>query len=401
MTDLPALALLFRSRVRAQGPRARERRAKSARASRLAVLALLAAATGCHYDLDSVYEHVVADAGSPVVDAGPTLRSDQLISSWIGHHPAVTQDCVTCAETQCADVSASCKADASCGAYTECVGKAPTPAGQAACRATFASWVSPPATARERDLSGPYGQCVFRYKCSVECGANNDLFCVDDYAWPLTAETSVPLHLFLVDAVDQTKPLPNMHVRACSATDFRCTDPVGDTTTDSSGLAELRLPSSFSRAFTGYLEVTGPEIYPTLLKFSWNVATETTQLVGIVKESVFKLGIESIELKPDDTRGMLQLRMLGCGNLGTSGVSFSSDRADQQTRNWYIIDGYPMVGATATDAVGSGGIIDVPEGSTTITATRASDSVLVARAVVPVRAMFMTVIIFNPLPSAQ
>jgi hypothetical protein len=207
----------------------------------------------------------------------------------------------------------------------------------------------------------------------------------------------VPLHLFLVDAFEQTKPLPNMRVRACAVADFKCTEPVADTTTNAAGLAELNLPGSFSNAFTGYFEVTGQDIYPTLLKFSWNVATETTQLVGIVKEAQFKLAIQAIELKPDDARGMLQLRMLGCGNLGVSGASFTSNSADQQTRNWYIIGGLPMVGANATDTVGSGGIIDVPEGSTTITATRASDGVAIARSVVPVRAKYMSVVILNPL----
>ncbi|MEY4514487.1 MAG: hypothetical protein RLZZ450_6609 [Pseudomonadota bacterium] len=386
MTDLRALALFFRSL------------AEAPRASTLGSLALVAAATGCHYDLDSIYEHVVADAGSVVVvDAGTTLHSDQLIASWIGHHPSVTEDCVSCAETSCADVNTTCKADASCAAYTACVGKDPTPAGQAACRATFASWVSQPDTAKDRDLTGPYGQCVFRYKCSAQCAANNDLFCVNDYTWPLTSQTSVPLHLFLVDAFEQTKRLPNMRVRVCAVTDFKCNAPAAETTTDANGLAELNLPGSFSNAFTGYFEVTGPDIYPTLLKFSWNVATETTQLVGIVREAQFKQAIEAIELKPDDTRGMLQIRMLGCGNLGVSGASFSSNSADQQTRNWYIIGALPMVGANATDTVGSGGIIDVPEGSTTITATRASDGVAIARSVVPVRAKYMSVVILNPL----
>ena len=401
MTDLRALAPSPRSPAQhpcASSSRVRRLRARTLCALSFASLAMLALA-GCHYDTDSIYEHtvVVVDAGTQVVDAGPSLRSDQLISSWIGHHPSVTQACVTCAETMCADANASCKADPSCLAYTECVGKDPTPAGQANCRATFASWVSKPEAARERDLTGPYGQCVFRYKCSVECGSNADLFCVNHYTWPLTAETTVPLHLFLVDAFDQTQPLPDMKVRVCTAADVKCGDALAEAFTDKTGLAELRLPSSFSRAFTGYLEVTGRDVYSTLLKFSWNVATETTQLVGIVKEAQFKQAITAIELQPDDTRGMLQLRMLGCSNIGVGGASFSSDRADAQTRSWYIINGFPTVGASATDTVGSGGIIDVPEGSTTITATRASDGLPIGRAVVPVRAKFMSVVIFAPL----
>ena len=398
MTDLRALASFLRRR--AETPRASLRlRRRHGSSSALASFALLAgtALAGCHYDLDAIYEHVVVDGGTPFVDAGPALRSDQLISSWIGHHPSVTQECITCAETMCADADASCKADPSCMAYTECVGKDPTPAGQASCRAKFASWVSQADTSRERDLTGPYGQCVFRLKCSEACGSNADLFCVDGYTWPLSAETTVPLHLFLVDAFEQTKPLSSMKVRVCGASDIKCTTPLGEGTTNAAGLAELQLPSSFSFSFTGYLEVTGADIYPTLLKFSWNLATETTQIVGIVKEAQFKQAITAIELEPDDTRGMLQLRMLGCSSLGVSGASFSSDRQDAQTKSWYIINGFPTLSATATDKVGSGGIIDLPEGSTTITATRASDSVPIGRAVVPVRAKFMSVVVFAPL----
>jgi len=352
---------------------------------------------GCQYDLDAIYQHASGDGGA-AKDA-TVITSAQLIASWIGNSSTVDQECVSCAEEKCVDADRDCRADPTCVAYTDCVGKDPTPGGQATCRAQFASWVGQ-GSVRDRDLSGPYGQCVFRYKCSAECESNTDLTCLGSYTWPLTAETTVPLHLYLVDAYEQTIPLPSMRVRACNAADIKCTEPLSDTVTDDKGLAELRLPASFSRAFTGYLEVTGKDVYPTLLKFSWNLASETTQLVGIVKEANFKLAINAIELRPDDTRGMLQLRMLSCGNVGVAGASYASDRADAQTRNWYIIDGFPTLMAAATDSVGSGGIIDVPEGSTTVTASRASDGVAIARAIVPVRAKFMSVVVFSPL-SAQ
>jgi hypothetical protein len=372
---------------------------RSERPARLFALGVWCSALGllgCQYDLDPLYEHAERDAGG-VADA-EVLASAQLIGSWIGKSPTVDRDCITCAEERCAVAESDCRADPTCVAYTDCVGKNPTPGGQAACRAQFASWVGQ-GSVRDRDLSGPYGQCVFRYNCSAECESSTDLSCVGAYTWPLTAETTVPLHLYLVDAYEQTVPLPMMRVRACNAADIRCTEPLSDTITDDKGLAELRLPASFSRAFTGYLEVTGKDVYPTLLKFSWNLASETTQLVGIVKEANFRLAINAIDLRPDPARGMLQLRMLSCGHVGVAGVSFAAERADAQTRNWYIINGFPTLSATATDSVGSGGIIDVPEGSTTVNATRASDGVAVARAIVPVRANFMSVVVFSPLAS--
>lgn len=354
---------------------------------------------GCQYDLDNIYEASSSDAGGGGADAGPS--SSQLINHWIGRLATVDQDCVACAEEKCALVDADCKNDPVCSAYTECVAKDPTPVGQAACRAhpTFSSWVRD-VSVRDRDLTGPYGQCVFRYNCSKQCGSDADLSCLGSYSWPTTSEATVPLHLVLVDAFEQRTPLPSVTVRACAAPDIECKQPLAEGATDPTGMIHLGLPTSFSRAFTGYLEVRGKDIYPTLLKFSWNIALETTQLVGIVNQANFNFAINAIDLRPDPMRGMLQLRMLGCSQVGVTGAKFAADKTDAQSRGWYINEGLPTLTAAATDAVGSGGIIDLPSGVTTlVTATRASDAAVIASAAVPIRASFMSVVLFAPLPA--
>lgn len=365
-------------------------------------LALLTLVAGCQYDLDKIYEYTEVDAGNQGGDAGdgkdaaPNLVSQHLIGLW-GSYPTVDRECVECAESMCAQAEAECRADADCVAYTQCVAATPTPVGQAACRVRYASWVNS-GDVRARDLTGPYGQCVFRDNCAAQCDGNADLSCVGNFGWPTTAESSIPLTLYLTDAIDQTKFVAGVRVKVCKPDDAACTSPQSQGTTDDKGMVMLALPPLLSRSFTGYLEITGQDLFPTLLKFGWNIATPTTQVISVVNKDTFTSSIEFISgLKLDQTRGMLQLRLLGCNGVGVKGASFTASSADGKTRYWYIDNGLPKLDATETNVLGAGGVIDVPVGATSITGTRASDHMVVSRADALVRANFMTVVIMAPL----
>ncbi|HEX5661316.1 MAG TPA: hypothetical protein VFX59_29205 [Polyangiales bacterium] len=356
--------------------------------NRLLVCAVLLA--GCQYDYDKLYEHASSDAGS-------TLTSTKLISKWIGNMP-IDQDCIECAEAQCEAENAACSGDAQCLAYTECVGKTPTPTGQAACRAQFSTWVNAD-DVRARDLNGPYGQCVFRFRCAAQCTDDSELWCVGEYPLSNTSESSIPLSLYLVDAIDQMTPVQGANVRACAAQNPReCSETTVDATgvTDAKGFVKLKLPASFSRSFTGYLEITGSGRYPTLLKFSTAFATDTTQVVSVLGDASFKIALSAGSIKTDDTRGMLQLRMLGCQGAGVKGAFFSLSQPVEGSRTWYIVNALPKLEEVGTAAVGSGGIIDIPEGTVTANA-KTSDGKLIGTVDAPVRAKFMTVVIYAPL----
>jgi hypothetical protein len=358
--------------------------------NRLFVCAALLA--GCQYDYDKLYEHVSQDAAIQ-------LTSPKLISKWIGNMP-LTQECLTCAEAECEAENAACLADPTCVEYTTCVGQAPTPAGHAACRAQYASWVNAAGNVRQRDLSGPYGQCVFRFRCTAQCVDDSELWCTGQYTLPQTSDTTVPLSLYLVDAIDQMTPVANATVRACNAQNAReCSESTADAmgVTDATGFVKLQLPTSFSRSFTGYLEITGSGRYPTLLKFSTNFAEPSTQVVSIVGEASFKYALSSAEITTDDARGMLQLRMLGCQGAGVKGAFFSLEQPVEDSRTWYIVNGLPKLDNVGTAPVGSGGIIDVPEGTVKVNAKDATGK-LIGEADAPVRAKFMTVVIYAPLP---
>jgi hypothetical protein len=119
--------------------------------------------------------------------------------------------------------------------------------------------------------------------------------------------------------------------------------------------------------------------------------------VSIVSQEAVGLQTQLLSVTPDVTRGMLQLRMLGCEGAGVKGVSFAATLGDDRSKTWYIDNGVPKLGATETGPVGSGGIVDVPPGAATVSATRVSDQKLVGRSDVPVRANYMSVIIYAPL----
>jgi hypothetical protein len=376
--------------------------------SRLVGCAALTAILGCQYDLDPVFDQgslVQRDGatGDGALDDGGTPdaqvevpRSTQLIGAW-GRYASVDDECIACAEANCAAADEACRADPDCEAYTRCIGQAPNPMGQAACRERFKDWVvAEGSRVRERDIVGPYGQCVFRDQCSAQCDGNADLACLSDFAWTTTSESTVPMRLLLTDAVEMSRALAGVRVRVCLLSDFNCTMPQADTVTDTRGIVDLALPTRFERAFTGFMELTGQGIYPTLLKFSWNVGSGSTQVISIVNEQLFKFSISG-SVVPDPARGMLQLRMLGCGGVGVRGVKFSAERGDMMTKYWYFQDGAPSFAATATNLIGSGGIIDVAEGNTRVTATREADDVKVAETNAPVRAGFMTIVVFAPL----
>lgn len=363
-------------------------------------LSALWALSACQYDLSGLYEGEHDDAGVDAqVPTDAATRIAPLIEAW-RNHPGVDEECMRCAQDLCAAAEVDCRADPSCVEYTNCVAQTPHPAGQAACRARFAAWVGN-GDVRARDIAGPYGQCVFRDQCAVQCDGNADLSCVGKYAWPSTADSSVSLHLYLNDAMNQSQMLSQVSVKACYAGDATCATPYSMGITDERGLVDLRLPTSFDRAFAGHLQVEGQGVYPTLLKLGWNLATESTVVVSIVNKSLFDFAVGLTNVTLDPARGMLQTRMLSCQGVGVRGIRFDVENPEPEFRSWYIGDGVPRVDATMTNNIGSGGIFNVSEGFKVALATRVSDNILVARAEAPVRAGFMTIVVFAPLATSD
>jgi hypothetical protein len=80
-------------------------------------------------------------------------------------------------------------------------------------------------------------------------------------------------------------------------------------------------------------------------------------------------------------------------------VSFEASNADAASRTWYYDGTTANFDLEATTYYGNGGIINVPAGQNEVTAKL--DDRVVARATVPVRAGYMTIVVLSPLDRSE
>lgn len=348
----------------------------------------------CTYDIDKIFEYgAEPEDGGADADAGePPLPAD-LIELW----PAgsVSEACIACAKDKCASVNASCRGDESCAALTRCVAQAENPADQYDCRADHVDWLAE--SIQERDIGGPYQQCVFLSSCADACEAHAQLACTKQFNWPMVqGGETIPLHLRFVEGLN-SKPVAGLTVRACPPEFTNECRALGEAayTTDEDGVVHLEVVAALG-SFQGYLELTGAGIYPTLLRFGWPIARELVTNVAVISSAnvnglVFSSGIEL-----DADRGLLQLRAFGCNGITAREIAFSVAGGDERSRTWYTVgqDLAPVFSATVTADRGAGGIINVPEGRRQVTATHGEDVITSLSA--PVRAGHMTIVVMLP-----
>ena len=294
------------------------------------------------------------------------------------------------------DRDASCRDDAECAELTRCVAKAENPADQYDCRAQHVEWLSK--SIQERDIGGPYQQCVFLSACASECDAHSQLACTGNYDWPMS-NAVVPLHLRFVEGLE-SNPVAGLSVRACRTENPLECQPADSTEhiTNDDGVVDLEVQPSLG-GFQGYLELSGAGIYPSLLRFGWPIAKEVVTNVAVVSKTNVSLLSFSAGVELDKQRGLLQLRAFGCYGISTRDVSFEVDGTDETTATWYTTaqDLLPSFEATSTADRGAGGIINVLPGRRRVTATHEGE--LIASLSAPVRPEHMTIVVLLPADS--
>jgi len=102
------------------------------------------------------------------------------------------------------------------------------------------------------------------------------------------------------------------------------------------------------------------------------------------------------ELKPE--RGHVLLGGYNCQRMPSEGIALSTPDADDQTSTFYVLNNLPKVDATATDASGRGGFINLKEGIVAITASVAADNRKIASVSLLVRPGMMTFTSLVPSP---
>ncbi len=352
-----------------------------------ALLALGVLQASCSYDIDKIYKH----------QPGPEALPADLIDLFKA--PALTAACLECAKSECFDENEACRGDAECVALTQCVAKAKDPAAQNDCRAEHVDWLRE--SIAERDIGGPYQQCVFLNKCSAACEARTQLTCTRDYAWPTKlGGGNVKLHLRFVEGLIG-RPQAGIRARACQQEDPEKCLPLTDWVTgDRDGVVELEVGLALG-SFSGYLELEGGTLYPTLLRFGWPIMAELVTNITVVSSGSIEPLLNSSVVNVDRDLGLVQMRMFGCNGVPTRDVAFSVDSPG--TTTWYTVgsDIAPDFKAEATGDRGAGGIINVMPGGRRISAQTLDGMEVVRNLRVPVRKGAMTIVMVVPDDSAR
>lgn len=366
-----------------------------------AVVLLSGVASGCRFDIDKIYEHSAngagqGDAGADAAQGAGELP-EALIDLW-QDQTFVNDRCVRCAKAECKAENEACRNDENCAELTACVAASTDPDTHARCRANHVDWLAE--EPNQRALGGPFYTCVFRDKCAEQCATHTDVSCLGEYSWASTSAQSVKMTFQFVNALDQT-PADGIAAKVCLPVDIDCASPVGKTMrADAEGKMELELPTPL-RSFAGFLDLEGEGWYPTLVHLGWPVARPGVTYMPIVTEQSVQFNILTSGVQPDPTRGQLQIRMFGCAGVGMRDVYFEADKADEESRTWYARPALPNFDADRTGDLGSGGIINVKPGLTTITARLRSDDTLIARTSAPVRPGYLTIVVLAPLDTSE
>jgi hypothetical protein len=233
----------------------------------------------------------------------------------------------------------------------------------------------------------------------AEAQPGEDWACLSAAAPPATASADTTTRaVYSLQVVDlgTNQPYTSASVRACGLTDVECMRPVvGPLAGDQDGRFEVPL----FEGFTGYLEVTGPDIMSGLLVLPEPLSTEPSPdypfptLSFAVLESLG--GVLGIPVDP--ASGLVAVRVLDCNSVAAPGVSISKPGAGVP---WYFVGGLPSVSVDVTDSDGLGGFVNTPAGLAQVEAATPDGASVMGPLSLIVRAGWSTTTFMRP-PRAQ
>lgn len=205
--------------------------------------------------------------------------------------------------------------------------------------------------------------------------------CVDQLE-PLPANQDFEATIQLFDLLGN-KPITDATVRLCQKLDPQCSAPVETLTPDEDGIVSTTVKTSFR----GYFDVDAAGYRPTLyfidtssIRFPSTSPPTVTIFTPEASDALNKAITPTI----DPEAGFVSVAMFDCDNARAAGVHFDIT-PDEGVNPFYAIESAVSGTATETDVTGSGGFINVPPGSVTLTATQASTGLVLATEITSVR----------------
>ncbi len=158
-------------------------------------------------------------------------------------------------------------------------------------------------------------------------------------------------------------PKSPFSITACDRIDLVCDPPQYGTKQVANGdLVQLDLPTNFN----GYLNVLNPDLVQAQLYLGQPLTHDTVGWdLTIPTEATLKLLTSSVGHSLDRTAGMLIVIARDCARGPLDGVTFSNTAGGIP---FYFMNMFPYPDATETLAEGAGGFINIPLGTTIVSA---------------------------------
>jgi hypothetical protein len=224
-------------------------------------------------------------------------------------------------------------------------------------------------------------QCSTSADCVSRGGAFANARCVDsvckaDPAWECLSAQATPstqnppfrIAVTLRDLITQM-PVANAQVKLCRKIDVDCATPAGTAVSDGSGGVTFSVDMI---DFAAYLAVQADGIVPTLYFFNPPIDHDQAVLISLASPAANVGLLLQLGRQPIPGHGNVVILAADCTGAPAAGVSYATTSGDGMTSSFYTVKSLPTVTATATDADGYGGLVNVPVGAATVTASLAN-----------------------------
>jgi len=232
-------------------------------------------------------------------------------------------------------------------------------------------------------------QCQTKADCTARGGAFAGAICVDsvcqvDPAWACLSSGSPPastqeppykLAVQVRGVVDQS-PKVGAQVKLCRKLDVDCASPIAMAVSDNGGNVNFSVDM---KGFTGYVQVQADGFVPSLFFFNPPLDRDTTTPVSLASVLENQGLLFSLGRQASPGHGNIVISSRDCTGATAAGVSYSSPNADAMTSVFYTVADLPSGAATATDAGGYGGLVNVPVGGATVVANLSNPKVELSR----------------------
>jgi len=302
--------------------------------------------------------------------------------------PDAAAACATCIESVACGQAQSCAQSPVCQGAQLCLENCTTGDCSGTCNAPEDDGGTPfcvancgPSQCVAPCSGGPASTLEFNFSaqvdgmCEDQCRIGNNWWCVgnEQYQYPAPISATRQVIVGFIDDV-KSQPQVGVTVEMCSSKDPECAAPLDTQVTNDGGVVTMTDQSGAGNGgdigLNGFFKLTSPSLYPTTVYWGFPLS-EPHGVIG-TPIPVFPAGdwqdlLEVADVSADSMRGHIAVVALDCLGSQAPGVTFTATGTDSETTLLYFVGGTLSTDG-GTDRSGSAFFLNVPVGTTTVSA---------------------------------